>query len=171
MEPRLSPRRFAAPWGTSVKVVSAGVTALLLGVLVLTLQSVPVGHPVARAIAIGVPLLILGGTGLFVVRGYWITDRVLNIRRLLWTTRIPLAGMESVTLDPAAMNGSLRLAGNGGLFAFTGLFRNKTLGSYRAFVTDPKRCVVIRLPRRPVVVSPDQPAEFASDLKRAAGLA
>ena len=59
------------------------------------------------------------------------------------------------------------LAGYGGLFAFTGWFRNKKLGAYRAFVTDLNRCIVIRLPKRTVVVSPNSPERFIEALKPA----
>jgi hypothetical protein len=94
----------------------------------------------------------------------------LVVRRLGWSTRIPLEGLQSVVVDPDALKGSLRLAGNGGLYACTGLFRNKRLGLYRAFVTDLNRCDVLRLPKRPIVVSPDRPEEFVGAVKAAAGL-
>jgi hypothetical protein len=51
------------------------------------------------------------------------------------------------------------------VFSFTGLFRNRTLGMYRAFVTDPRRAVVLRLPRRTVVVSPADPEAFVREVQ------
>ena len=44
------------------------------------------------------------------------------------------------------------------------IFYNKRLGSYRAYVTDPRRCVVLRYPNRRVVLSPASPEDFVSDL-------
>ncbi len=61
-----------------------------------------------------------------------------------------------------------RLCGNGGLFSFTGLCRNQALGSYRAFVTDETRTVVLRFPNRTAVVSPADPGKFAESLAGAA---
>ncbi len=52
------------------------------------------------------------------------------------------------------MKGSIRTFGNGGLFCFSGRFRNRKLGSYRAFATDPKLAVVLRFPDKIVVVTP-----------------
>ncbi len=46
------------------------------------------------------------------------------------------------------MRGSLRLFGNGGMFSITGLYRNRALGNYRAFVTDLKKTVVLRFMKR-----------------------
>lgn len=62
------------------------------------------------------------------------------------------------------MQCGLRLCGNGGLFSFSGWFRNRALGVYRAFVTDPHRTVVLRYPRRPIVLSPSSPEEFVHDI-------
>jgi len=62
------------------------------------------------------------------------------------------------------MRGSIRTFGNGGLFSFTGFYRNRLLGAYRAFVTDPRQAVVLRFPKRNVVVSPGAPEEFVRDL-------
>ena len=73
-------------------------------------------------------------------------------------------GLQSADLQPGALRGSLRLFGNGVLFSFTGLFWNRTLGKYRAFLTDPKRAVVLRLPPRTVVVSPDRPEQFVAEI-------
>ncbi len=41
------------------------------------------------------PLVILPGAALFIIRSYAIEPNVLAIRRLLWTTRLPLAGLQS----------------------------------------------------------------------------
>lgn len=62
------------------------------------------------------------------------------------------------------MRRSIRTFRNGGLFSFTGFFRNKALGAYRAFVTDPHQTVVLHFPNRTVLVSPSAPAEFVDDI-------
>jgi hypothetical protein len=111
-----------------------------------------------------VPFGLIGGTALFAIRGYSITPAAILVHRLFWATRLPRAGLESARFEPDAMRRSLRLMGNGGLFSFTGLFRNRLLGTYRAFVTDPRRTVVLQYPRRPVLVSPARPEEFIRDL-------
>jgi hypothetical protein len=62
------------------------------------------------------------------------------------------------------MRGSLRTFGNGGAFSFTGFYYNKRLRSYRAYVTDPRRAVILRYANRRVVLSPASPADFVDDL-------
>ncbi len=58
----------------------------------------------------------------------------------------------------------IRTFGNGGRFGFTGRFRNRTPGPYRAFATDGERTVVIELRDGAVVVTPDRPEVFAEIL-------
>jgi len=62
------------------------------------------------------------------------------------------------------LRGSIRLFGNGGFFSFTGVFQSRKLGRYRAFVTDPARCVILRFTGRVVVVSPADPEAFIRDV-------
>jgi hypothetical protein len=100
------------------------------------------------------------GAILFVVTGYEVDHSQLVVHRLLWPTRIDIRGLTRVWHDPAALKGSLRVFGNGGLFSFTGLFYNRALGRCRLFATDPKRAVVMVLPARTVVVTPADPEHF-----------
>lgn len=86
------------------------------------------------------------------------------MHRLLWDTKLPRIGLESACVEPDALRRSIRTFGNGGAFSFTGFYWNKRLGSYRAFVTDLRRTVVLRYAKRRVVLSPDAPEEFVRDL-------
>jgi Bacterial PH domain len=150
-----------APWGKTLRWVSALSAALILAVLA-SAQRGPSQNWVRLAIIL--PVLILPGAALFVIRGYTIEPRELLIRRLLWTTRLPLAELQSATVQPDVMRGSFRLCGNGGLFSITGWYRNSALGNYRAFVTDLNRTVVLRFSNRIVVVSPENPGVFAGEI-------
>jgi hypothetical protein len=64
------------------------------------------------------------------------------------------------------MTKSLRTCGNGGAFSFTGWYWSKSLGFYRAFVTDLNSTVVLRFGKRTVVLSPEDPEDFVSEMKR-----
>jgi hypothetical protein len=110
------------------------------------------------------PLVLLFCTALFTIRGYEIRPEVILVHRLLWDTKLPRAGLESAQAESDAMRGSLRTFGNGGAFSFSGFYYNKRLGSYRAFVTDPRRAVVLRYASRRIVVSPDTPENFVYEL-------
>lgn len=154
-------RHFGAPWGRALKIISALSTALLLAIpcLAVVIERSPVF--VLWLLALIPPLILLPSL-FFMIRGYAISGDTLLVRRLGWNTRIPLAGLAQVSHEPDAMKGSIRLLGNGGLFSFTGLYRNRDLKMYRAYVTDLNRCVVLRFPGRTVVVSPESPERFVS---------
>lgn len=155
----------AAPWGAFLKGISIVVTLLLLGMFLLGACVVPADLPMLRPAMLALPPMILLPAALFVVRGYELRDGVLYVRRLLWTTRIALGELREAAIDPQAGAGSLRLFGNGGLFAFSGWFRNARLGRYRAFVTDWQQAVVLRASAGTVVLSPADPASFVRGLQ------
>jgi hypothetical protein len=98
------------------------------------------------------------------VRGYAVLPDVIAVRRVGWTTRLARTGLQGVEVAPGVMQGSLRVFGNGGLFALVGRFSNPRLGAYRALVTDPDRTLVLHYDDRRVVISPDRPTEFAQAL-------
>lgn len=151
-------KHYAAPWSTSLIVISSLVT---IGCVAIGIPFLRSGHPWQ---AFG-PLVIVLGALPFTIRGYSITPGAVLIHRLFWTTRLPLSGLQSAEFEPEAMTRGIRLFGNGGLFSITGWFRNKTLGTYRAFVTDPHRTVVLHFSKRTVVVSPVAPEEFVHDIR------
>ena len=155
---------FDAPWGTSLRWITALTSAALLALA--AFGAATSGGDAPRLLGLTVlPLAILLGAIPFSILGYRVTGDSLHVRRPLWTTRVDLCGLRGVRADSKAMSGSLRLFGNGGLFSFTGWFRNRSLGSYRAWVTHPARAVVLKLPDRTVVVSPDRPAAMAGILR------
>lgn len=160
---------FHAPWSTTLKVVTGLAAAVLAGVGGLVATVLPrdllAGVPLALTMAFVATTLL--GSALFVVRGYEVSSGQLLVRRLLWSTGVPLSGLREAQADPKAMPGSVRLFGNGGLFVFAGLFWNRKLGTYRAFATDPGNAVVLRLERRAVVVTPDHPGPFLDAVARA----
>jgi Bacterial PH domain len=155
---------FRAPWSKSLIVASTFATLVCLGVSY-ALWTLPLrgGSPESlRFWLVLLPLAVILICALFTVRGYSISNRELEIRRLLWTTRISLHGLQGAYFDPNATHRSIRTFGNGGFFSFSGHFRNKELGSYRAFMTDRRRTVVLRFPSSVVVISPDRPEDFVN---------
>jgi len=155
----IAPHSFKAPWSRSLVLLSWGSTLVLL-----VATGVLYAHGPAWVVPL--PLLVLAGTAPFTIRGYEVGTDSLVVRRLFWDTILPLAGLVSAEADPRAMKGSLRTAGNGGLFSFTGYYSNRALGDYRALVTDPARAVVLRFPTETLVVSPEDPQAFVAALGR-----
>jgi Bacterial PH domain len=158
-------KRYKAPWGRMLIVTSAMVTVVCVGVSVGILWVTLAKHGpfLVGALAL-LPLVLVVGALPFMVRGYTITADVILIHRPFWDTSLPRRGLESATVEPDAMRGSLKTWGNGGGFSFTGSFYNPRLHFYRAFVTDLHRTVVLRYPSRTIVLSPAAPDAFVSDL-------
>lgn len=153
-------RRFGAPWSPVLVVVSGLVTVIcLVTPVVASRTSDTAGMWTGCA-----TLALMAGCALFTISGYTVTRDTILIHRLLWDTRLPLAGLFSAERAPKAMSRSIRLCGNGGFYSFTGLYWNRTLGVYRAFIMDPSRAVVLRYASRVCVVSPDAPEEFIQEL-------
>jgi hypothetical protein len=149
---------FSSPWSTSLKLITAA-SIVLLGYV----AAIKINQPATPALIAAVLLI----SAAFAVRGYSVTPGGLVIKRLGWSTQVELSKLGSVEVAPAAMSGSLRVFGIGGLFSFVGLFRNARLGWYRCYATDPARAVVLRFSNRRVVVTPDNPAEFAQAITTA----
>lgn len=163
---RLRQARFDAPWGRTVTVVTTSVIVLVLGMAAVPLL-IMLAEGKFKWVALAAPavaLVALIVLSLFGVWGYAIHKDELWVRRTLWQTRVSLSGLRAATVDSDAMKRAWRTAGNGGFMAFTGWFRNKRLGSYRAFVTDARRCVVLEFEDRKIVVSPDKPRRFVEAL-------
>jgi hypothetical protein len=154
-----------APWGRALKVISTAVTLFLPGISAAILLNFPAeggGH--YRFLA-SLPVLIVVLAALLAIRGYRIDGTDLRIRRLFWSTRVPMTGLISAEAREHAMRGSIRLAGNGGMYSFSGWWWSKGLGRFRAFVTDLQRTVILRMPERTIVVSPGDPERFAAEAR------
>lgn len=160
-------KNYEAPWSKSLIVTSLLVTVLCLGISLGAWWGSVVKHQPApvRWLTL-VPLAIVCGSALFTIRGYTIEPDAILVHRLLWSTSLPRAGLESARVEPDAMRGSIRTFGNGGAFSFCGFFYSKHLGSYRAFVTDLRRTVVLRYATRNIVLSPARPDDFVGELGR-----
>lgn len=155
---------FSASWGTALKLMT-GFFFVFFAVIVAVIFSPlgPSAHWVQWAI-IAAPVTISLISAFYMVRGFWLRGRTLGIRRLGWTKEFDLMNLRSAQTDPDALRGSVRLFGNGGLFSFTGWYRNKKLGVYRAYVTEARRSVILRFTDKTLVVTPDETERFVSEI-------
>ncbi|WP_043315826.1 PH domain-containing protein [Microbulbifer sp. HZ11] len=154
-------RIYAAPWSRQLKLLTLLCSIILLGITLALLLQTPDEAPAVYQLGIWIPVATLVLGALFTVRGYQVEGSQLYVLRLGWHSRLSLTQLETVTVDSSAMDGSIRLFGNGGLFAYLGLFQNKPLGRYRAYATDAARSVVLKLRTRTIVITPDDPETFA----------
>ncbi|HBG26109.1 MAG: hypothetical protein A2Y10_00515 [Planctomycetes bacterium GWF2_41_51] len=158
--------RFKAPWGPLLIISTSACIIFLVGISIIGINTGP-KHNIGWILGMVVlPLAILIISSFFIIRGYVLTDNnTLVIQRLGWDTKIDLAELTSAEVDKTAMAKSIRTFGNGGMFCFAGLFYNKRLGTYRAFATDLRKCVVLRFTNRIIVVTPDEPENFVMKIK------
>jgi hypothetical protein len=156
-------KRFGAPWSKSLVVISTLTTLLCLGIALMPHTPATPANPRFFWLR-AVPIALIVGSALFTIRGYSLTSDNILIHRLLWSTRFPLDGIQSADFQPGAMRGAWRTCGNGGLFSFSGFYRNRILGAFRAFVTDPSRAVVLRYPNCTIVLSPSDPESFVREV-------
>lgn len=103
--------------------------------------------------------LVIFITWLFSVRGYTFLNDTLTIHRPFWDTRIQLPPDAVFKREPEIKKGLIKTAGNGGLFGYTGGFRNKALGNFKAYVTSWSHAVSITSESTGfrAVISPEDP--------------
>jgi hypothetical protein len=161
-----SETHYHAPWCLAVKIITALSLILLLAVAGYgALFFSPSAPPALRLTVTVLPLVIIFATLPFMVRGFVLAPGELRVERLGWQNRYALTEVVWVKIDPEALRGSIRLWGSGGLFGFFGIFRNRQLGVYRAYGTDPKRAVIVKLNQRTIVVTPEHPERFVAELE------
>jgi len=162
---------FAAPWSRSLRHTTVVSLVLLVGVMITGLFAGPRHLLLWRLTLVLVPLAVLLGTLPFMVRGYLLTESYIEVRRLGWCSTLPLAGLVSIAGVPEGLRGSVRIFGNGGLFAITGWFWNRKIGRFRAYATDPGRVVLLRYADgKRVVVTPHDVQHFIVRAKTLAKL-
>ena len=162
----MTAKHYSAPWGPRICLITGAV--ILFGILIaIWVPLIMIHENRSGPWWITLPVLaVIGGTSLFMVRGYDLTNDAILVRRSFWKTTVELKGLRTAEPDPLACKGAWKTVGNDGLFAMHGWFRSKRLGKFRAFVTNPRNCVVLRFKENIVVVSPENPRHFVSDLNR-----
>lgn len=164
----MSTKIYGAPWGIRVKLITGmvGGIAIIMGCVlpfVLKKEAAPLFVSFLPSIAV---TAVFGGTALFVVRRFELTDQEIHVQRSVWKDTINLSGLRSATADATACKGAFKTFGNDGLFAMHGRFYSKKLGKFRAFVTDRANAVILKFDDRTIVISPENPRSFVNELNR-----
>jgi hypothetical protein len=160
--------RYSAASLDRLAVIRTAVT--LLGVAALLVVIFFIHQLVPILVVLGAPVLLLplaayASTPL----GYALDDTALVIdRKAFRPVRIPLNAITAARPLPAAvMAHAMRVYGTGGLFGWTGNYRLRDLGSVSMHATSLDRLILIeRRRRRPIVISPAEPAAFLTGLRR-----
>lgn len=110
--------------------------------------------------------LIIFVTWLFSVTGYFLEDNILFVKRPLWKTTIVLPPGATAQEEPEVRKGLLKTMGNGGLFGYTGGFRNRKLGNFKTYATNWSHAVSItsEADSFSIVVTPENPLLFIQNI-------
>jgi len=170
-----SAARFPMTRGAMVKFATALTAVILLVVLPLqfaVLMRVPV--PEVRAVVLTV--LVVVGLGLVVTvmlapNAVRLEPGRLIVERWLWSDfSVPLRQLESAELGPElkVLGDVRRVAGNGGVMGFTGLFHVKNVGTVRCWATQlgTPTVLVRRVSGRPLLLGVDDARALLAALHR-----
>jgi hypothetical protein len=147
---------FRAPWDNIVQAMTIGICVLFAAII----------YFAPSYISVGLAILIIGGSALFMVQSYNIKNHELIINRLGWTTKFDLQKLNAVEINRNAMSGSWRMFGIGGLFGYIGSFRNDELGNYKAYATNRHNSVILQIDGTNIVVTPDRPQDFVDAVQQ-----
>ena len=135
-----------------------------VAILVIAL-SILLGRDAGRSVGpylAAVLVLILLVTYLVSTREYAIGDGGLVVRKVIGSTSFELRGA-SIGRDALAFKGMARVFGNGGFFAFDGLFYSRRIGFVRSYARNREHGVLIYLAGgSKLLLSPDDPDAFVT---------
>lgn len=160
-------RYLAAPLDRSALIRSIATLAGLVAALILIFFISRIS-PIATLLAvpvIAVPALAYASTPM----GYAMDERQLYIeRKTLWRITVPLAQISAChPLPRASLQGAIRVYGTGGLFGWAGRYQARGLGRFSMHATNLDRLILVeRKRRRPILISPADPAAFLTGLRR-----
>jgi Bacterial PH domain len=146
-----------APMSTAIKVIT-GLVLVMAAVMLLAGTKV-LGLLLGGGILAAVALFCY----LWAPVAYELTGDELTVQ-LRWGRKVfpGVTGCSTLSARPPM---GVRLWGNGGLFAATGIFWNQTYGIFRAYVTSARYqdYVLVATRTRKVLISPGDPAGFVRD--------
>ena len=143
-----------APMSTAIKVITGLVLAMAAVMLLagVKFRGLLLGGAILAAVALFCYL--------YAPIAYELTGDELTVRLRLGQKVFPaVTGCSTLSARPPM---GLRLWGNGGLFAATGIFWNQAYGVFRAYVTSARYqdYVLVATRTRKILISPENPAEF-----------
>jgi hypothetical protein len=157
---------FATPWVNSLRWLTILSLLILIVLVALALAMGPTGNVAWIAVILVPAVLVLAAVSFLTIRRYEVLPQELLVKRLGWTTRVDLAGLESVQADPLALREARRTFGEGNVSLFFNTYDNPRLGRFQAFGKQERQSVVLRFPDRTVVVTPAEPQRMVEALDR-----
>lgn len=147
-----------APMSRSIRIVTAVILAMLAGTF---LGAILDRNLLVGAVALGVITL---GCYLLAPVSFDVTEGCLTV--VLRGGRISYGPIVDGVRVTGRLPFTIRLFGNGGLFAGTGIFWNKRDGIFRVYATraKPEDAVFVRTTRYKLLLTPKDPQAFMDDI-------
>lgn len=172
---------FTASWGSSTRILTFAAVAIMV---VISIMFIAIGltQPPHRNTIPGPLLFVIAISELLLPlivfclspKDYVLTPSEIVVRRRSGRVVIPLDNVASVGLMSGkdVFSRAMRLYASGGMFGFFGVFSSPDMdGRFTAYATRTDgMLVVLKLNHgKPVVLSPDQPEQFAEAAQAALG--
>lgn len=154
-------KQSTAPTSLAIKVVTASVLVLNAGFYIAS----PYQHVLLPA-GIFVSIIVLICYCFWTPVGYELKDGELTVSFRIGCRRYSPV-MKCSAVD-APLGAGIRVFGNGGLFAGSGIFWNRKYGMFRAYVTSikPRHMVMVETPATKIFISPAEPRTWLRESTR-----
>jgi len=168
---------FSASWDKGMWILNSILVILMGGVTITLLVAGLYGmresvfFAIIMIAASLLPVLILIIAAGFAPRQYQITDDLILVNRLFAKdVKIPLSMVYSI--EPVSykhvFKKSVRIMGSGGGFGIYGAFTSPSMEYFKAYMTRRDKLVLIRIPDKPFVLTPDDPEGFIAAVQQKA---
>jgi len=149
----------AAKMDLSIKIVTSVVFIMMLGFFI---ASIYINGLIIAAL---IMLIILIFCYLYAPTAYEISDSRLIVYRNYGKREF--LNVPNCRLIEEKLPFTIRLWGNGGVFAGTGIFWNKLYGVFRMYITHAKQSefLVVETERQIIIISPENPKMFIESWK------
>jgi hypothetical protein len=151
-------KKYPAQWSSLVWVMTGLVFAMFVVPLIL---AIALAHwvPLIFAVLLGV---FIAAAFLFAPQSYTLTESAVIINRPVFRLKIPFESIVQMRrLDKKDLGSVMRVAGMGGLFGFWGQFQSSTIGSFKCYMTNNDRLVLLQNSAgENIILSPSNPNDF-----------
>ena len=160
---------YKATWGILLKIISIISTILLISLPIFSLFYQPDKGNIylwyITMIVLPLSLIIIALP--FIVLGYSVKGNKLLIHRLGWGNSFDLTNLTTATKQPKVMRRAIRIFGNGGLYSFTGKYREKNIGEYSAYITNFSNCIILEFSNnKKIAISPENGTKFLNKISQ-----
>ncbi len=149
---------YECTWGMVPILITVGVIVVVAIILYWILCKVRIYWHVKRSVSYS--LLVSGfllimialGPALYTPLKLSLTEKCFSIHYIFWNYNVPIKNIQEAELYHGS-EGDIRIFGSGGLWGYLGKFKNKQLGLYEMYVTNPSEMMSIETQKGYIIVS------------------